>query len=253
MVQPATPVLFALGFWLALGGLPARAEPAGCPGVQRELAERERTIQALTQKLRNVARTNIKTVEKALTGTGIKVDRLIERGAATRNQGGPFIPADPKLGDAAHDIHRWDTLARVMAVLPLRAPLKAMQVASGFGMRRDPINRRGAMHEGVDLVAPLRSPVAATGPGVVAFAGNRGRYGKLVEIDHGMGVRTRYAHLGAIRVAPGQKVAVGAIIGLVGRTGRTTGPHLHYEILVDGKPNNPTRFIRAGTRLGSLP
>jgi murein DD-endopeptidase MepM/ murein hydrolase activator NlpD len=249
MVRPASPFFLALlGGVLMLGGA-ARAEPAACSGIERELAERDRTIRSLTRKLEALAKANIRNVEKALHGTGIKVNKLIERGAAPRSQGGPFIPADPRLAD----VHRWDALARVMAVLPVATPLKDMRVASGFGKRRDPINRRSAMHEGIDLVAPLRSAVSATGPGVVTYAGTQGRYGKLVEIDHGMGVRTRYAHLGAIRVARGQKVAVGAVIGLVGSTGRSTGPHLHYEVRVDGKPNNPIRFIRAGVRLRSLP
>lgn len=184
-------------------------------------------------------RTNIQKVEKSLAGTGIKVERLIRRG-----MGGPFI----RPGD---DAQRWNSLRRVLAVLPLGMPLREMNMASGFGVRRDPLNRRRAMHEGIDLVAPLRSPVSATGPGTVVFAGTRGAYGKLVEIDHGMGVRTRYAHLGAFRVATGQKVLAGHVIGLVGTTGRTTGPHLHYEVIVDGKPNNPIRFIKAGLKLRS--
>lgn len=176
---------------------------------------------------------------------GSRLDVALEPGG-TRNQGGPFVPAVP----VPRIVPPTDAVIRVMQVLPLRMPLTNYRMASGFGRRSDPINRRTAMHEGIDLAAPLRTPVVATGSGKVVFAGMRGRYGKLVEIDHGLGVRTRYAHLGVIRVAVGQRVAAGQRVGLVGRTGRTTGPHLHYEVLVDGKPDNPLRFIRSGGRSG---
>ncbi|HSV30263.1 MAG TPA: M23 family metallopeptidase [Candidatus Omnitrophota bacterium] len=246
--------LVGVGVAMMVGAATARAEAPSCTGLKSEvgqlkseLAAKDRAIRMLTQRLRAAAQSNIKAVEDAFVGTGIKVDRLIKRGSADGNQGGPFIPADAA---AARDIQRWDALNRVIQVLPLAAPLARYETASGFGKRRDPINKRRAIHEGIDLVAPLRTPVAATGPGKVVFAGLRGRYGKLIEIDHGMGVRTRYAHLGAIKVSVGQSVRPGQVIGLVGSTGRSTGPHLHYEILVDGKPNNPARFLRAGARLG---
>lgn len=251
-----------LGWNLAVTGMyvdaaAVRAEAPSCGSAQREVARlkselkaRESAIKHLTQRLRQMARGNIRTIERALAGTGITIDRLIERGREA-NQGGPFIPADTTFGPAARDIERWDSLRRVMRVLPLGSPIQGdYDISSGYGTRRDPINKRRAVHEGIDLRAPLRTAIHATGPGVVAFAGAKGRYGRLVEIDHGMGVMTRYAHLAAIHVKKGQRIAEGARIGLLGNSGRTTGPHLHYEVVVDGKANNPHRFIRAGVKLG---
>lgn len=182
---------------------------------------------------------DIRAVDRVLAGTGFGVETLLRRHA----QGGPFVPAGPQLPD------RWDRLQRALTVLPLASPLDEYQVSSGFGRRRDPINHRRAMHPGIDLRAPLRSPVLATAPGRVVFAGRRGGYGRMVEIDHGMGVHTRYAHLARITVRPGQMLGLGWRVGLLGSSGRSTGPHLHYEVLVDGRQRNPQPFLRAGARL----
>lgn len=243
------------GLYLALGGIlvEARANTNSCAALQGEigdmraqLADKDRTIEQLTERLRLLAQGNIRTIEKALDGTGITVERLIRRGRQDGgNQGGPFIPESA----ASRDIERWDSLQRVMRVLPLGAPLHSYVVSSEFGSRVDPINKRRAAHHGIDLKAPPGTPVHATGPGTIIVARTMGRFGKLVEIDHGLGVRTRYAHLKSIEVKEGQKVRAGQKIGKVGSTGRTTGPHLHYEVIVDNAPNNPKRFIRAGKRL----
>jgi murein DD-endopeptidase MepM/ murein hydrolase activator NlpD len=229
----------------------AAADPNACVGLKREMIEIRRAldhkdaiVKSLTVRLRKLARGNIQTVEKALSGTGLSVDALIKRGDG--GQGGPFVPADDRLH---RDVERWESLSRAVRVLPLAAPLGEYQVTSGFGKRRDPVNRRHAMHEGIDLKAPLRSPVAATAPGKVVFAGTKGGYGKMVELDHELGVRTRYAHLAAIHVKPDQAIVTGQRIGLLGSSGRSTGPHLHYEVLVDQRPSNPVRFLRAGKQL----
>ncbi|MBC7905421.1 MAG: M23 family metallopeptidase [Rhodospirillaceae bacterium] len=193
-----------------------------------------------------MAQFNIRAIETVLAGTGLKVDSLIRRGG----QGGPFVAAVPPVHE---DVQRWDRLSRALRVLPLAAPLDGYAVSSGFGLRKDPLNRRRAMHTGIDLLAPLRSPVVATAPGRVVFAGRKGGYGRLVEIDHGLGVHTRYGHLAAIHVHAGQYLAVGQRLGLLGSTGRSTGPHLHYEVMVDGKARNPQLFLRAGIRLNGVP
>ncbi|HAP98459.1 peptidase M23 [Rhodospirillum rubrum] len=113
-------------------------------------------------------------------------------------------------------------------------------------MREDPVNGRLSRHEGLDMGAPMDTPVSATGPGKVVYAGWRGRYGRVVEIDHGMGLSTRYAHLRTIKVQLGQSVGRGDVIGALGNSGRSTGPHLHYEVRVNGNPRNPTVFLKAG-------
>jgi murein DD-endopeptidase MepM/ murein hydrolase activator NlpD len=130
--------------------------------------------------------------------------------------------------------------------LPISAPLKSFKIGSPFGEREDPINGREAFHSGLDLDAPYMSPVYATAPGIVTYAGYRGEYGKMVEIDHGHGISTRYAHLHRYTVSVGQHVAAHAEIGLLGTTGRSTGPHVHYEVLVNGEPQNPAKFLQLG-------
>ncbi|MEK4032817.1 M23 family metallopeptidase [Methylocystis sp. IM2] len=125
-------------------------------------------------------------------------------------------------------------------------------MTSTFGYRADPFLGRPALHSGVDLRDDYGALVRATAAGVVAFAGPQGGYGNLVEIDHGGGVSTRYGHLSAIDVGPGQPVAPGAAIGRVGSTGRSTGPHLHYEVRMDGEAVDPARFLKAASALAGI-
>jgi murein DD-endopeptidase MepM/ murein hydrolase activator NlpD len=113
-------------------------------------------------------------------------------------------------------------------------------------VRPDPFTGRYAFHPGIDFAGPWGSTVRATAPGTVVFAGNRGGYGNMVEIDHGFGIHTRYGHLSRISVRPGAKVEMGAAIGRVGSTGRSTGPHVHYEVWYDNVVKNPNNFIEAG-------
>jgi murein DD-endopeptidase MepM/ murein hydrolase activator NlpD len=120
------------------------------------------------------------------------------------------------------------------------------EISSGFGTRSDPLNRRTGIHEGIDLSAPHGSPVYATGEGVVEFSGPWDRYGLTVDINHGNGVTTRYAHLSRLKVKEGQKVTRSTVIGLLGNTGRSTGPHLHYEVRLADNAKNPLKFIEAG-------
>lgn len=187
---------------------------------------------------------DLRAVDRALAGTGFGADSLLRRHARETSQGGPFVPESSQ-----PEPRRWHRLQRALMVLPLAAPLAEYQVTSGYGRRRDPINHRRAMHTGVDLRAPVRAPVTATAPGRVAFVGRRGSYGFMVEIDHGLGVHTRYAHLARITVRVGQQVAAGTRVGLLGNSGRSTGPHLHYEVLVDGRSRDPHPFLKAGLKL----
>ena len=137
-------------------------------------------------------------------------------------------------------------LESVMRKLPLSAPLDSFSITSRFGKRRDPINRKWAAHYGVDLGSVFKSPVYATAPGVVTHAGWSGIYGRLIEVDHGAGLKTRYGHLYKILVKKGRQLKFRDKIGLLGSTGRSTGAHVHYEITFKGKPKNPMKFIKAG-------
>ena len=114
---------------------------------------------------------------------------------------------------------------------------------ASYGYRRDPFTRRLKMHKGVDYRAPRGTPVVSAGPGVVKVARRKGGYGRVVMIDHGQGVQTRYAHLQSIEVDAGERVSPGMLIGTVGSTGRATGPHLHFELRIDGEAYDPLQVL----------
>ncbi len=157
-------------------------------------------------------------------------------------------PFAVRIRQAADHLSEMRDLADMAASVPFERPTSA-QTTSGFGFRFDPFNGRPALHQGQDFAAPLNTPIHATAPGVVSFTGVRSGYGNTVEIDHGRGFKTRFAHLNAIAVQPGQAVAIGQRIGAMGTTGRSTGVHLHYEVWVNGRPQNPARFLKAGETL----
>jgi murein DD-endopeptidase MepM/ murein hydrolase activator NlpD len=146
-----------------------------------------------------------------------------------------------------------DRLTRTLASVPVRLPVMGdPDISSSFGMRIDPFIRAPAMHTGMDFRGDTGDPARATAEGTVTVAGWQGGYGKMVEVDHGNGLATRYAHLSDIVVKVGQRVRAGHIVGKVGSTGRSTGPHLHYETRVNGDAVDPRKFLRAGMRLGGV-
>lgn len=170
--------------------------------------------------------------------------------------GGPFVEG----GDAfAESLDQLDQaldlighLRRKSAGLPLGRPIVAQALSSSFGFRTDPFLGRRAMHTGLDFPAPTGTAVFAAAGGTVTTAGESGGYGLMVEIDHGNGITTRYGHLSRIEVRPGQTLEPGARLGRVGSTGRSTGPHLHYEVRRDDHPVNPQRYLDAGKRMAEL-
>ncbi len=172
-------------------------------------------------------------------------------------QGGPFV--DPSnFADVTSPFFRHanrtalivDQLREIqntVNTVPFSSPLLvSRKFTSGFGVRRDPITGRAASHQGIDFSAAWAAPITATARGVVKFAGVRAGYGNCVEIDHGNGFVTRYAHLNRIVVRQGQKVKLNQKVGELGNSGRSTGPHIHYEVMFRGQPRNPLRFIEAG-------
>jgi murein DD-endopeptidase MepM/ murein hydrolase activator NlpD len=195
-----------------------------------------------------------------LASTGVGADDIVSPAKITNMmlaQGGPFIDAS-NVSDASTAFFRHanragvvvDELATIEEAvmrIPLSSPLTvSRRFTSGFGVRRDPITGKNANHFGIDFAAAWASPVTATASGTVRFAGTRTGWGRMVEIDHGNGFVTRYAHLHRITVQIGQKVALHDKVGELGSSGRSTGPHVHYEILHKGKQKNPRRFIEAG-------
>lgn len=134
-------------------------------------------------------------------------------------------------------------------MVPLATPLDHFYLTSAFGERIDPLTRRRALHNGIDFGAPPGSRILSTAPGRVTHAGWAGSYGHMVEIDHGHGIVTRYAHLSRTLVEVGDRVPLREPLGVIGSTGRSTGRHLHYEVHLDGVPRDPARFIAAGREL----
>jgi murein DD-endopeptidase MepM/ murein hydrolase activator NlpD len=173
--------------------------------------------------------------------------------------GGPFIPAevdtnapafDQAFAGAVRDIAAAERLNALMPFMPVRMPLSGdASVTSPFGYRADPFLGRLALHPGIDLTEAWGAEIHAAGAGRVTHAGPMGGYGIMVEIDHGNGLVTRYAHMSKALVEEGQDVAQGAVLGKMGSSGRSTGPHLHYEVRVDGEPVDPERYLRAGADL----
>src|SRR5262245_49620171 len=208
----------------------------------------EESYDAKARRMRNV-----------LADLGLDITKLP---SAATPSGGPFLPVPPRgeTGLFERQLYRIrlgraqvDQLHRALVTVPVRRPLAGeIDATSGFGVRMDPFVRALAMHTGVDMRSNTGEPVRATAAGKVVSAGWSGGYGKMVEIDHGNGLSTRYGHLSAIDVAEGQTIRVGQIIGKVGSTGRSTGPHLHYETRVDGDPVDPQKFLRAAIRLGGV-
>ncbi|PPD46700.1 MAG: peptidase M23 [Methylocystis sp.] len=205
-------------------------------------------------------------LRRAFDIAGLSVDRYLARTVKRKEVaaavGGPFLAAPTKGTDGLFErdlavaqtaVATLDGLRRALPQTPLRKPLSGdLQMTSTFGYRTDPFFGRPALHSGVDLREDYGAPVRATAAGVVSVAGPQGGYGNLVEIDHGGGMSTRYGHLSAINVAPGQQVGPGAVVGRVGSTGRSTGPHLHYEVRIDGEAVDPSRFLKAASALGGI-
>jgi murein DD-endopeptidase MepM/ murein hydrolase activator NlpD len=225
---------------------PGGAEvPTAVHPTAPELAPPEHKPATASPHAQNGAKSS--ELERLLASTGLDIDRLLRGlgGSASAGEGGPYIALnDPRAGALGRQ--RLEELQRLAKDLPLASPLGQYQLGSGYGARVDPINHRESFHPGLDLDAPYRSTVYSTGVGVVIFTGNMDSYGKVVEIDHGHGIITRYAHLHRILVAKGQKVGLHTPIAELGSTGRSTGPHLHYEVRVDGQTVDPAKFMQAG-------
>jgi murein DD-endopeptidase MepM/ murein hydrolase activator NlpD len=216
------------------------------------------------ENVANAARRESLRLRAAFAELGVHADRFVAKDAklargGAKAMGGPFVPFrlnpdgstfEREVSRLQEDVRIADRLRRAIADAPLGRPLPASaETTSNFGPRRDPFLGRMAYHSGIDFREAHGAPVRATGAGRVASSGSNGGYGLMVEIDHGGGMTTRYAHLSALLVKEGQFIPAGAVIGRLGSTGRSTGPHLHYEVRIDDEPVDPMRFLRAGARL----
>lgn len=174
--------------------------------------------------------------------------------AETQNGvGGPFVSLSNLAAEDTPEtftklVEHWydlkDLRTQILSV-PAISPLKKFFISSHYGKRRDPFSKRWGHHSGVDLAAWYGTPVIATSGGTVTYAAYKAGYGRVVEVDHGNGFVTRYGHLRKVVVKKGQSVTIETKLGETGSTGRSTGPHVHYEIWFDGKTVNPVPFIKA--------
>jgi murein DD-endopeptidase MepM/ murein hydrolase activator NlpD len=234
----------------------------------RTKAESERPLQDLGEMFRNYERMEIALLDEAIiraekglsavhkifTRVGLDGKRVAAKSKhKPEGVGGPFIAAAKsesgnlevtqrmeRVFEARADLEKLKHEARRLPVV--RPLVEAGQISSRFGIRRDPFRRTLAMHAGVDFTSGTGTPVLATADGRVVSAGWEGAYGRMIEISHDNGVSTRYAHLSEISVSVGQQVANGSVVGKIGSTGRSTGPHLHYETRVNRRAMDPARF-----------
>ncbi|MER9171655.1 M23 family metallopeptidase [Mesorhizobium australicum] len=192
-------------------------------------------------------------IQQALRTAGLPVDS--DFGKSESDVGGPLIPLDSsmifdsKVKELDEALDALDHLKKEARRLPLENPAPGHSVTSPFGVRTDPILGTAALHSGMDFRAPIGMAAKVTAPGIVTKAGWNGGYGRMVEIDHGNGFATRYGHLSEIDVTVGEKVDAGAVIGKTGSSGRSTGPHLHYEVRHNGEAIDPLRFLTVGRKV----
>ncbi len=216
----------------------------------RGLAEVEARQLAFVERLTRFADARARRAEAAMRKLNLD-PKLLSR-QTQQAMGGPFEAIlgggddiDPRFERLGLSLSRMAVLERALDGIPQVVPASVQNITSGFGYRRDPFNGRGAMHAGIDFKGAMGSPIFAAADGRVTFAGRKSGYGNAIEITHGNGMLTRYAHLSRIGVKVGQPVAAGATIGGLGSTGRSTGPHLHFEVRINDRAVNPRPFLEA--------
>ncbi|WP_448500936.1 M23 family metallopeptidase [Sphingomonas sp.] len=238
-----------------------RAEGAAA-AVLAPLMRIENRQVAFAIQARAATEARISATEQHLRRLGVRPDRVLAR----VDIGGPYLPLDSKEGaEAAAEattadaqfrslFQSWkklDTLEQAVIAIPSLQPVDELKLTSTFGVRSDPFRGTAAMHAGIDIPGKVGTPIYATADGVVSRSERAGAYGNLVEINHGKGIETRYAHLSKLLVSPNTRVKRGQLIGLMGSTGRSTGSHLHYEVRIDGRPVDPLPYMQSADMLVS--
>lgn len=234
-----------------------RALRSQIDGFLADLTSQQAMEDAVLQRATDRAAGSVQEIEKIVAMSGLNIDKLLRRVESDGiGQGGPFIaasadlPGDEELGETMLSLDtnmtRWESLKEVLRVLPLSLPVDYYRLTSTYGGRVDPVNKKRSKHNGIDMAGAMYTSVYAPGPGVIVYSGPKGRYGNVVEVDHGFGIVTRFAHLNKTLVEVGDIVGHRQRIALLGNSGRSTGPHLHYEVRFDGRPMDPMKFIKAG-------
>ena len=254
-----------------LGDLPKRAQDGET--VTNSSSEASRTISKVGRAVPeagNLARAEARQLafvesltryadRRAATGValmrrlGVDPRRMLASLDDGEAMGGPLFALstdadgsiDPRFSRLGASLSRMSALDQALSRMPQVLPAGMDSISSGFGYRSDPFTRHGSFHPGLDFRGPLGAPIYAAARGSVSFVGQRSGYGNCVEVTHGDGLVTRYAHMSAFRTHVGQQVVAGQTIGAIGSTGRSTGPHLHFEVRINNRPANPRPFLEA--------
>ncbi len=213
------------------------------------LAKIEAQQLAFVERLTHFADARAERATAAIRELGLNPDRMVA--AAQVGIGGPLEllstsrdgSIDPRFERLGLSLARMEALERSLDGIPQVLPASRESISSGFGLRRDPFTGRAAMHSGLDFRGAYGSPIHAAAKGRVVFAGRKSGYGWAVDIDHGNGLMTRYAHMSALNTKVGQRVEAGDVVGKLGSSGRSTGPHLHFEVRINGRAVNPRPFL----------
>ena len=204
------------------------------------------------EKLTRYADRRSERSARAIRQLGLDPNAMV-RVAGRQAMGGPLErlstghdgSIDPRFERLGLSLARMEALDRSLAGIPQYRPANVEMLTSSYGVRRDPFTGAAAMHSGLDFRGPIGAPIYAAAKGKVSYVGQRSGYGNVVEISHGNGLVTRYAHMSRFASRVGQEVAPGDVIGAIGSTGRSTGPHLHFEVRINGRAVNPRPFLEA--------
>lgn len=217
------------------------------------LRKTERRVAASVRGLGETLREDIQRLSESLRRSRLELNDILPRDLAAIAQP-PVRPAAGRgyaayagnLQDFEQTLTAWTAFRTAIEAMPLAKPLDDGRLTSPFGFRKHPVTGRRSFHRGIDIASLRRTPVYAPAPGVVTFVGTKGSFGKFVEVDHGRGFKSRYGHLDKILVRRGQKIDFRQKLALVGSTGRSTGPHLHYEVVFRGRQLDPEGIFEAG-------
>lgn len=225
------------------------------------LARIEARQLAFVESLTRLADRRAAQASARLASLGLNPQAMLAAVDNRAAQGGPLLrlatgregKIDPRFQRLGLSLARMDTLERSVRGIPQVLPASLEYISSGFGYRADPFTGGGAFHAGLDFKGPVGAPIYAAARGVVSFAGIKSGYGNCIEVDHGNGLMTRYAHMSRFAAQLGQSVKSGDVIGAIGSTGRSTGPHLHFEVRLNDQPLNPRPFLEAASHVSEVP
>ncbi len=217
------------------------------------LARIEARQLAFVERLTRFADRRATRAAEAIRELGLNPGAMLASVDGEDARGGPLLKLatsadgtlDPRFRRLGVSLARMAALERGLAGIPQVLPARLEFISSGFGYRSDPFTGEAALHSGLDFKGPMGAPIYAAAAGTISFVGQRQGYGNCLEIDHGNGLMTRYAHMSAFRGRVGEKIAAGAVIGAIGNSGRSTGPHLHFEVRINDRAVNPRPFLEA--------